>query len=93
LEVNVASTGNTIYFALKDDASAISSIRAEFAALALSIATDPAAAATVTSATINNQTFSSTPLMSNGQRFDLLRYVIACVDNGGTISSTQLTRF
>lgn len=91
--MNVASLGNTIYAAVKCDATACASIRREFAALALSIATDPNASARVTSATVNGQTFSAQATMTNGQRLQVLRWVVACLDNGSPVSTTQLTQF
>lgn len=91
--MNVASLGNTIYHAVKDDPRSCAKIRAEFNALALSIATDPNASARVTSATVNGQTFSAQPTMTNGQRLQVLRWVVACMDAGGPISTTQLTTF
>jgi len=47
----------------------------------------------VTSATINGQTFSAQSAMTNGQRLQVLRWVVLCLDNGSPISSTQLTTF
>ena len=91
--MNVASLGNTIYAAVKCDAQASAAIRREFAALALSIATDPNASARVTSATVNGQTFSAQATMTQGQRLQVLSWVVACLDNGSPISSTQLTTF
>jgi hypothetical protein len=91
--VNVASLGNTIYAAIKCDATSCAAIRREFAALALSIATDPNASARVTSATVNGQTFSAQATMTQGQRLQVLRWVVACIDNGSPVSSTQLTTF
>jgi len=91
--VNVAKLGNTIYFAVKDDAAACAAIRNEFATLALSIATDPNASARITSATVNGQTFSAQSAMTNGQRLSLLRWVVACLDAGMPVSTTQLTTF
>lgn len=91
--MNLIQTANSIYHALKNDGQACAKIRKELTTLALSIATDPAASATVTSATVNGQSFSSTPLMTNGQRLSLLRYVVACLDNNSPISSTRVTEF
>jgi hypothetical protein len=91
--VNVATLGNTIYSAIKDDPAASAAIRAEFAALALKIATDPNASAQVTSATINGQTFSSQIAMTNGQRLALLRWVVGCITAGSPISTTQISTF
>ena len=44
-------------------------------------------------ATVNGQTFSAQPTMTNGQRLKVLRWVVACLDNGSPVSSTQLTTF
>jgi hypothetical protein len=91
--VNVAKLGNTIYSAIKDDAVASASIRREFSALAVAIATDPNASARVTSATVNGQTFTAQATMTQGDRLQLLRWVVACLDRCAPISSTQLTTF
>ena len=66
--MNVAKLGNTIYAAVRHDAAAAATIRGEFSALALAIATDPNASARVTSATVNGQTFSAQATMTNSQR-------------------------
>jgi len=91
--VNVPSTGNTIYFAIKDDIVAVRKVRQEFASLALSLATDPNASGRITSATVNGQTFTATGSATNGVRLQLLRWIIACLDNGGPISATTISRF
>ena len=91
--MNVASLGNTIYSAICGDASACAKIRSEFSTLAVLIATDPNASALITSATVNGQTFSSQFAMTNGQRLQLLRWVVACIDRGGPISATQISKF
>ena len=91
--MNVASLGNTIYAAVKDDASACAKIRSEFKTLSLQLLTDPNASARVTSATVNGQTFSAQPTMTNGQRLNLLRWVVACLNRNSAISTTQLTTF
>jgi len=91
--VSIPALGNAIYRALCRNPQAIAAIRKEYEALALSLATNPDATAQVTSATVNGQTFSSRPTMTNGQRLQLLSWVIKCVENGATISTTQITRF
>lgn len=91
--MNIATLGNAIYEAVGDDPSACAKIRSEFSALALQIATDPNASARVTSATVNGQTFSAQPTMTNAQRLSLLRWVVACMDQRSKISRTQLTTF
>ena len=93
MPVNVASLGNAIYAAVKCDATACAAIRREFAALALSIATDPNASARVTSATVNGQTFTASDSMSQIDRLKMLRWIVRCLDNGGPISPVQQFRF
>jgi hypothetical protein len=91
--VNVAATGNIIYAAIAGDPASCTRIADEFRELALAIATDPNASARITSATVNGQTFSSQATMTNGQRLHLLRWVVACIQRGGPISTTQLSTF
>jgi hypothetical protein len=57
--VSLHSTAQAVYAALGDDPQAMAKIRNERAALALSIATDPNAGLTITSATVNGQSFSA----------------------------------
>lgn len=87
--MDIPATGNTIYALIKDDAAACASIRKEAGTLALALATDPNAAATITSATINGQSFASKDSMSQIDRLTLLRWVIHCMDIGSTISRIQ----
>ncbi|MEY3894839.1 MAG: hypothetical protein RLZZ214_358 [Verrucomicrobiota bacterium] len=91
--MNVVSLGNTIYSAIYGDAAAQAKIRGELSTLAVLITTDPNASARVTSATVNGQTFSSQSAMTNLQRLALLRHVVACIDRGGPISTTQIPTF
>ncbi len=91
--MNVAALGNTIYRAISCDAAARASIRSEFASLAVLIATDANASARITSATVDGQMFSAQASMTNAQRLQLLGWVVACIDNGGPISTTQISTF
>lgn len=91
--MDISSIGNAIYNAIKDDASAAAKIRAERKTLAMQIATDPSSAAVITSSTVNNQSFTATPVMSNAQRLQLLSWICHCLDNRGPISKTQLPTF
>lgn len=93
MAVNLASLGNTIYTAVKDDPSACAAIRTEFSTLALQIATDPTTSSRITSATVNGQTFSAQPSMTNAQRLALLRWVVGAINAGSPISSTQFSTF
>ena len=85
--------GNAIYMAIKDDASAQAKIKQERKTLALTIATDPASAATVTSSTVNGQSFTASPVINNDQRMKLLSWVCHCIDNCGPISKTTIPTF
>jgi hypothetical protein len=91
--VSLHSDANAIFQAIRDDGAAQAKIRAEFRRLALLIATDPAASARVTSATIDGQTFSSQSLMTEGQRLTLLRRVVAALDAQSPISKTVIPYF
>lgn len=91
--MDIHALANSIYVAVRNDSTAVAAIRKEFTTLAQTIATDPAASARVTSATVNGQTFSAQQLMSNGDRLQLLRRVVECFDRKATISRTQITRF
>ena len=91
--MSLHSDANAIFQAIRDDGAAQAKIRAEFRRLALLIATDPAASARVTSATIDGQTFSSQSLMTEGQRLTLLRRVVAALDAQSPISKTVIPYF
>ena len=91
--MSVFEQAKSIYNALKYDPVSIQEVRDEYKALALSMATDPNASSTVTSTTINGQTISTRPNMTNGQRMQVLRYVCYFVDNGGVVSTTSITTF
>ena len=87
------SDANAIYHAIKDNAAAQAKIRAAFTALAVTIATDPAASARIISATIDGQTFTGQSAMTEGQRLALLRRVVACMDAQSRISKTVIPHF
>jgi hypothetical protein len=91
--MDIPATANTIYALIKDDAAACASIRAEAASLALALPTDPNAAATITSATINGQSFASKDSMSQIDRLKLLNWIVKCLNNGGAISRMQRFHF
>lgn len=91
--MNVTAEANAHYMALKDDAVACAAIRKEASSLALSILTDPNAAATITSATVNGQMFSSTGAIRQTDRLRLLREIIRRLDHGGPISGFQQWTF
>ena len=79
--MSTAATARIIYRATKDVPAAVTAIRDEFAALALSIATDPNSAFELTSSTVNGQTFSGKRTMTNEDRLALLGQVVWSYDN------------
>jgi len=79
--VNVSATARKIYRATCNSPSAAAQIRAEYAALALSIATDPDAAFELTSSTVNGQTFSGKRTTTNDERLALLSEIVWSYDN------------
>lgn len=91
--MSVFEQAKSIYAALRYDSESLQTIRDEYKSLALLIATDINASTQVTSTTINGQTISTRPNMTNGERLALLRYVVFFADRGGAISSTVLPRF
>lgn len=91
--MDVVKIGNMVWHAVKDDVGEQAKIRAEFKSLAATLARDPDSAARVTSATVNGQTFSATQAMTTLQRFQMLRWVVACIDNNGPISGRQTATF
>jgi hypothetical protein len=91
--MDIRGAANRIYIGIKDDPIAVATVRAEFAALSLALLTDPAASQTVTSGTVNGQTFTASGTISQAQRHALLREVVFCIDNGSTISRVSKTYF
>ena len=92
LRIGVALLGVRVTVA---DISAlgISTVLVVVGLIALTIATDPSASAQVTSSTVNGQTFSVTPTMSQDKRLKMLSWVCKCQERGSTISTTAITRF
>jgi hypothetical protein len=91
--VSTAVTARKIYRATKDSPAAVAQIRAEFSALALSLATNPDAAFELTSSTVNGQTFSGKRTMTNQERLDLLSQVVWSYDNCQQLPRTTRTLF
>lgn len=85
MAVNVSATARRIYRATCNSPSAIAQIRAEYATLALSIATDPDAAFELTSSTVNGQTFSGKRTTTNEERLALLSEVVWSYGNAQTL--------
>ena len=91
--MDVVQKANEIWAILKDDPAAMNQIRSEARSLAIAFALDPDASSQVTSATVNGQSFSMAPSMTQGQRLSLLRYILRAADSGGPISKTAITTF
>lgn len=84
--MDIFGTAQSVYRALKDDATAVAALRTERARLALEIATSAKGGTEITSATVNGQSFAGQVSMTKGDRLKLLGTVIAMVDAGGVIS-------
>lgn len=91
--VNVSATASRIYRAIRCNAAAVARIRAEYADLALSLATDQDAAFELTSSTVNGQTFSGKRDSTNDDRLALLEQVIWCLDNNYHVPRTTRISF
>jgi len=85
--VSLHGTALAIYAAIKDDQSALDQIRSARSALALALATDPNASMSVTSGTMNGQTFSAIAGIRPADRLKVLSLVCRMEDAGTAISS------
>lgn len=91
MAVNISATARSIYRATRNDAVAVAAIRAEYALLAVSLATDPDSAFELTSSTVNGQTFSGKRTTTNEERLALLSEIVWSYDNGQALPrSTQM---
>ena len=88
---NTDAAARNIYRALHHDRNAIESLRAEARTLALAIATDGNASGTITSSTVNGQSFAMTQGLTPNQRLAVLSRVVQWYDNGGPPSRTVIT--
>lgn len=86
--MSLYSVARGIYAAIQDDCHAIELIRAERKSLAVSLATDPNASITVTSGTMNGQTFAAVAGMKPAQRLQVLSAICRMADEQTAISST-----
>jgi len=91
--MDVFGTARNVYKAIKDDAEAVASVRAEYAALALEVATSSKGGLDITSATVNGQSFAGTVSITKSDRLQLLNLVLAQVDAGGCISRRSRVHF
>jgi hypothetical protein len=88
---NTDAAARNIYRALCNDEAAIESLRAESRALALAIATDGNASGSITSSTVNGQSFAMTQGFTPAQRLAVLSRVVQWYDAGGMPSRTAIT--
>jgi len=86
-------TARAIYLATRDNPIAVAKIRTEYADLSVAIATDQGASQTVTSGTINGQTFSAGQAMTQVQRHTILSLVVNMYDAGYPISNVAKPYF
>jgi hypothetical protein len=76
---------------LHHDRFAIESLRTEARTLALAIATEPHGSATITSSTVNGESFAMTQGLTPADRLAVLTRVVQWFDNGGPPSRTAIT--
>lgn len=88
--MNQAELAKVIAKATRNNAAAMQSIRDEYAAIGLEVATNPDAGREITSATVNGQSFSASVSITKSERLMMLDRVIWFYDNG--IPSTSRTR-
>ncbi len=86
--MSLYATARAIYVAIRNDCHAIELIRTERKSLAVALATDPNASVTVTSGTMNGQTFAAVVGMKPAQRLAVLSAVCSMADEQTPISST-----
>jgi len=91
--VSIFATARAIYLSLKDDPSAIEKIQQAASELAVAIATDPNGAGTITSATMNGQTFAMINALTPRDRLAVLRIVLTSFDAGMTPQRTAQPLF
>ncbi len=91
--MSVFADARTIYLALKDNATAEAAIRSELGTLALSIATDPNASMTITSSTVNGQSFTASASITQRQRMQMLSLIVKMFDAEATPTSEAIAVF
>lgn len=88
--MSLHSTALQIYLANKDDEAAMDELRCAHRQLSKAMLTDGAASITITSATMNGQSFSGMAGLTTPQRFSVLSRVMSFDRAGKTASSTTL---
>jgi hypothetical protein len=91
--MDIFGTARGIFFATRENPVAVAKIRAEYAELSVAIATDQAASQTVTSGTINGQTFTAGQAMTQAQRLSILRLIVNMYDAGKAVSNVAKPYF
>ena len=90
--MSLFSTARSIYETIKCDPEAIASVRAQVDTLRSSIVSGDGDM-TVTSSTINGQSFSGMVTMTKMQRFRMLRQVLQMIDANLPASNTTIPHF
>jgi hypothetical protein len=91
-EVSAYKTARSIYLLVRCDPEAIAEIRAQVDTLRSAIVSGDADMV-VTSSTINGQSFSGQTTMTKGQRFAMLRMVLAMIEADMGASNTAIPHF
>ncbi len=89
---NVRQIANDIYAAIRHDPVLVSAKRAELVALATGI-TAASGAMTITSATVNGQSFSGLASLTASERLRVLRIFDDNVNNGRSTPNYTIGRF
>lgn len=91
--MNIRKKANSIYQAIRGNNAAVAEIRAEYAALALRLATEAGGGDSITNSTVNGQSFSVRPSIAETERFDLLVLVVRALDNDYPTPGTSRVSF
>lgn len=89
---NIRQIANDIYAAIRHDPALIAAKRAEFAAAASAI-TGSSGGFTITSSTVNGQSFAGTSSLSSTEKLAVLRMVMQAVDTGRAIPTSTRAAF
>lgn len=85
--------GNLLYQLFRSNSTQTAALRTEMNSLAVKIATDPSYGTQITSSTVNGQSFSGTPTMTNVERLMALRIFDKAVTNSVPPTSRTYATF
>ena len=91
--MTIPQEGNATYHDIKCDAERCAAYRREYSRLRDARNLTSNGDAQITSSTVNGQSFAVLPGMPTAKRMAILRWVVACLDHGGPISTTQISTF